>query len=187
MPEKEDEHTIDVLKLAKQALISNDSLKLKDLSNQKIHAVCCLQDIESITITLLLYTLSKLIERKEDLKIKSWDEFVKKINSLFDLSISALEQNNHQKYRQYMLKTKIVISSFVNLKEYIKEVLQKASVNKASKLYEHGISLGQTAQLLGISQWEFLEYAGQTSIPNTYLNDTLNIKKRAQMALEFFS
>ena len=139
MLEKEDEHAIEILKSAKQALISNDSFKLKDLSNQKIHTVCCLQDIESITLTILLYALSKLIERKDNLNIKSWDEFIKKINSLFDLSIASLEQNNHQKYRQYMLKTKIVISSSVNIKEYIKEVLQKASINKASKLYELGL------------------------------------------------
>ena len=187
MPEKEDEHTIEILESTKKALISNDSLKLKDLSNQKIHTVCCLQDIESITLTILLYTLSKLIERRDNLKIKSWDSFVKKINSLFDLSISALKQDDHKRFRQYILKAKITISSSVNLKEYIKEVLQKASINKASRLYEHGLSLGQTAQLLGISQWELLEYTGQTTVNNMIFNETVSIKKRAQMALEFFS
>jgi predicted transcriptional regulator len=73
------------------------------------------------------------------------------------------------------------------MKPYIQEVLRKASINKASKIYEHGISLGQTAQLLGITQWELSEYSGQTNVSDNDYNKTLDIKKRAKMALEFFS
>jgi predicted transcriptional regulator len=81
---------------------------------------------------------------------------------------------------------KTLSSLSVNLKPYIEEVMRKASINKASKIYEHGISLGQTANLLGISQWELSEYTGQTSIADTNYNNTINTKKRAQMAMEFF-
>lgn len=187
MEEKEAQHTIQLLESAMQALLSNNSSKLKELSNQKIHTACCIQDIESITITILLYSLSKLIERKEGLNIKNWDLFVKRFNSVIFLSIKAIKDDNAPKYREYILKAKKTIESLsVNLKPYIKEVLQNASINKASKLYEHGLSLGQTASLLGITQWELLEYTGQR-IQDSGLSETLEVKKRAKMALEFFS
>ena len=186
MEEKEAEHTINILKTAKQALAENNSFKLKELSNQKVHTASESQDIASITLIIILYSLSKIIERKDKLKIKNWDLFVKRFNSIIDLAIKFLKENNSALYQKYILSAKKTIESISpNLKTYVKEVLQKASINKASKLYEHGLSLGQTAKLLGLTQWELLEYTGQTT-PESSLPETLEVKKRAQMALEFF-
>ena len=39
MEKKEIEYTINVLKTAEQALLSNNSFKLKELSDQKIHTL----------------------------------------------------------------------------------------------------------------------------------------------------
>ena len=75
----------------------------------------------------------------------------------------------------------------INLKPYIEEVLRKASINKASKIYEHGLSMGKTAKLLGISEWELAEYTGQTRMADLPQNVTMGEKERAKMALEFFS
>ena len=99
-----------------------------------------------------------------------------------------MEEKKEDKYIEYLERIRKTISSIsISLKPYIEEVLRKASINKASKMYEHGISLGQTAKLLGVTQWELTEYAGQTKISDDYYNSTLDIKRRAQMALEFFS
>ena len=87
MEEKEVQHTISILKEAKKALGSDNSFKLLELSNQKIHSAACVQDIESITLTIIIYSLGKLIERRSSLKIKNWNNFVRKLNSLADLAI----------------------------------------------------------------------------------------------------
>jgi len=185
---EEVEHVISILKEIKQSLKEEDSVKLKELSNQTIHAASIQQHTDSITLAILIYTLSKLLERKESLKVKNWDSFIKKINSFITLAISALEEKKEDKYIEYLERIRKTISSIsISLKPYIEEVLRKASINKASKMYEHGISLGQTAKLLGVTQWELTEYAGQTKISDDYYNSTLDIKRRAQMALEFFS
>jgi len=187
MEKKEAEYTINVLKTAEQALLSNDSFKLKELSDQKIHTASSLQDITSIALIIILYSLSKLVERKDRLKIRNWNKFVKKFNFNIDLAVKALEQNDYLKYQESILRAKKAMESISpNLKNYIKEVLQKASINKAYRLYEHGLSLGQTAKLLGLTQWELLDYTGQTT-PDSSLPQTLEVKKRAQMALEFLS
>ena len=101
--------------------------------------------------------------------------------------MKALEQNDYPKYQESILRAKKAMESISpNLKNYIREVLQKAAINKAYRLYEHGLSLGQTAKLLGLTQWELLDYTGQTT-PDSSLPQTLEVKKRAQMALEFLS
>ena len=88
---------------------------------------------------------------------------------------------------QILKKTKNEITNLsISLKPYIHEVLRKASINKASKIHEHGISLGQTANLLGITQWELSEYVGRKEITDRKYSQTINTRVRAKMAMEFF-
>jgi len=186
--EEETKHLIDVLEATKKALIEEDVLKLKDLSNQTIHTSSTEQQRGEILVLIINYTLEKLIERKATLKIKNWNTIAKRINSYLDLAVLALKQEKFDKFEEYLVNIRKTIESIsINLKPYIKEVLRKASVNKASKIYEHGISMEQTAHLLGVTQWELSEYTGQTAIGDIKQNLTIDVKKRAQRALEFFS
>lgn len=185
---EEVEHVINVLEQVREALAHEDVIKLKELSNQTIHSASTFQDTGSITIAVILYALSKLIERKDTLKIKDWANFIRKIDSQFLLAVKALQEDKVDKYEKYMeMARKSITSTALNIKPYIQEVLRKASINKASKIYEHGISLGQTAEILGVSEWELSEYAGQTKVADTSYNITLSIEKRAKMAMEFFA
>ena len=185
---EEVEHLITVLESTKQALQENNLLALKDLSNQTIHCAATIQDEGSITIAVLVYSLSKLIERKDHMNIKNWDQFSKKIKSFLSLAVLALEEKKFDKYIDYLgnaRKSLNTVSS--NLKPFIQEVIRKAAINKASQIYKHGISLEKTANLLGITQWELAEYTGQTKVAETNYNITIDVKKRAKIALEFFS
>ena len=185
---EEASHVINVLEQTKEALMQEDVIKLRELSNQTIHAASVLQDTSSITIAVIVYALSKVIERKNTLKIKNWKVFMNKIEAQFSLAIKALKEDKIDKYEKYIEMTRKSISSTsLNIKPYIQDVLRKASINKASKIYEHGVSLGQTASVLGITEWELSEYSGQTRVADTGFNITLDTAKRAKMAMEFFS
>ena len=72
------------------------------------------------------------------------------------------------------------------LKIFIKDVFRRATINKASRIYEHGISMEKTASLLGITMFELAEYAGQTGIPDVPENKTLSVKTRIKLAMEMF-
>jgi hypothetical protein len=188
LPKEEIEHQISVLQKTKQALSNKNLFLLKELSNQTINTAAAHQDSASVTIAVIIYTLSKLVEREDYKKISSWDKFVKKFNSILNLAIKALNDEKDEAYGKYINKARQVIESqSIALKPYILDVLKKASINKASKIYEHGVSLEQTSRLLGITQWELSDYIGGKDLADIKQNQTLNIKQRAKMALEFFS
>lgn len=42
----------------------------------------------------------------------------------------------------------------------------------------------QAASILGVSQWELMEYIGKTSIPETF--ERLNLKQRISIARKIF-
>jgi len=181
-------HIIEVIQETKKSLAGYDSIKLRELSNQTIHNASAHQDVGCITLAVLIYTLSKLVERQDYKRIKNWDNFVKKFCSFLSLAVISLKEDNEKKYIDYLERARKTFNSFsVNLKPYIQEVLRKSSINKASKIYEHGISMGRTAKILGITQWELSEYTGQRAIDDNPYNETIDVVKRAQIALEFFS
>lgn len=180
-------HLIEVIEQTNRSLYEYDSNKLRELSNQTIHQASAHQDEGCITLAVLIYTLSKLIERQDHGRMKNWDKFVKKFSSFLNLAVKALKDDNEERYKDYLESARKALSTIsVSAKPYIQEVLRKASINKASKIYEHGISLGRTAKMLGVTQWELGEYTGQKQIVDNPYNETLSVKKRASMALEFF-
>jgi hypothetical protein len=182
---EEANHIVEILGQAQQALKQQNALALKEISNQTVHCSSCFQDPGTTTMAVVIYTLSKLIERPDTLKIKRWPEATKKIQSYFTLAQQAVRTKKDSQFEAYMQRIRTTLTSLsVNLKPYMQDLLQKASVNKAGKIYEHGISMGKTAQLLGISQWELSDYVSQKDDP---YHATINTRTRAQTALEFFA
>jgi hypothetical protein len=186
-PKKECVHIVNVLEESKTALQNLSPLKLRHLSNQTIHDSCTFQDKGTITIAVLLYALSKIIERSDYKRFHSWDKFVKKFLSIIDLSIIAIKEKKFKEYEKYIIKArKTLESESISLKPYIKDILNNAALNKASKLHEHGLSQEQTANLLEISHWDITNYIGG-KIKDEKHSLTINTKQRAKEALEFFT
>ena len=184
---KEMQHIVSVLKETKIALKEANSLALQQLSDQTIHSATIQQHTDFITLAVLIYALNKLVAHRDKIKIKRWDALVLKLNSEIDKSIAELENRDVEEFARHLEHIKdLVIDFSPSAKQDIQEVLRKAAVNKATRIYEHGISLHQTANLLGITQWELADYVGQRNIFDNPLNVTIEVKKRAKMAEDFF-
>lgn len=180
-------HVIDILTRARFALEKEDTKELRVLSDQTIHSSSVYQHTDYILVATIIYTLSKLVERKDKLNLNNWQQFIKEINNLLSLAISSLQQNKQSQFIKFLSKTKRYLeNSSPNLKPMIDELLRKASINKASKIYEHGISLAKTTKLLGVSPWELSEYIGEKDSLQTKLNKTIDARIRAEMAMRFF-
>jgi hypothetical protein len=185
----ESENIIDILQKAQKAIKNEDIIQIKDLSNRTIHSVSIYQDADNINIAIILYALSKLLERKKYQDFSGWSKFEKAYISSLENALIALRKNDIEAYRDQINRIKDTIKSLSgNLKTYIEEVFRKASINKGSKIYEHGISMEKTAKILGISQWELSQYIGATNqgVADMNLTYTKDIKQRLKDAEEIF-
>jgi len=183
----EHDHILKVLEETKNAIVKEDALTLKELSNQTIHRASINQDPNSIAIAVVVYSLGKIFEREKYKKLPGWTRFYTTIMSSLTNSIKDLKQNNDKKFGiDFELIREAINKLSGKLKKYIQEVFRHAQINKASRIYEHGISMEQTSKLLGISMFELAEYAGQTGISDVPISKTMDVKSRIKLAREMF-
>jgi len=181
-------HILQVIKQTKKAILDKNSYKLKQLSNKTIHSASIHQDATNIGIAVIIHSLSKIIERENYKKYSGLQKFLKHIEDHLNKSISYLQQNKDDEFQRELAEIRLDISKLSGrIKEHIQDVFKRASINKASRIYEHGISMEKTAKLLGVTIWELAEYSGQTGISDVNLNITIPIKQRIKFAMDLFS
>ncbi|MGC9309121.1 MAG: hypothetical protein ACP5D2_00305 [Candidatus Nanoarchaeia archaeon] len=184
---KEVDNILRILKETRQAIEEKDSYKIKKLSNQTIHAATISQDADNIIVAVLVYSISKIVEREQYKDMKGWKQFYQSLINNLDLAISSLKANNIEKCRQALGKIREAVNQISSdLGIYIEQVFRKAQINKAARIYEHGLSAGRTANLLGISLWELAGYIGNSSVSEIKKVTGIPVKKRIKYAEDFF-
>ncbi|MBI2541500.1 hypothetical protein HYV80_02215 [Candidatus Woesearchaeota archaeon] len=167
----------EILKVREDA----DIIEIKTLSNNVIHNASVFQDEDSISVAILIYALSKIIERNQ----KGLD--YGKIASMLNSCIYNLNSGQDDMFRRSIksffgfIRT---IDGKINL--YINEVINQAQIKKGCKLCEHGISIARSAEILGISQWELMHYIGKTTYIDSF-SEPVNVSKRLKIARGLFS
>lgn len=158
-----------------------DIIELKELSNHTIHNASVFQDEDSVSIAILIYSLSKVIERKfGEIDFNS-------VLSLLTSAAGSLVKDDIGEYRKAIKKLFSLISKIDSrLKLYIGEVIRQAQIKKGSQLYKHGISLARAAEILGISQWELMNYVGHTKITDAAA-EAVDVKSRLNFARRLFA
>jgi hypothetical protein len=184
---EESENILRVLKAVKKALKNKNYVKIKNLSETVIHQSSIEQNPNIISVAVIIYSLSKLIERESYKSYKNWENFYRAYIRGIENMINALEKNNINDFKEEINQIiKLIQNLSGNLKIYIGEVFRKAKINKASRVYEQGISMEKTAKILGISLWELAEYSGRTRIGDMDLSITMPIKNRIKIVQEVF-
>jgi len=172
------EDLINIIISALTALEKKDSIELREISNNTIHNASIFQDKDSISIAVIMYALSKIIDRMAKIE----PEVIEKLTWARD----SLKNDDFNAYARNIKELMEVISNFdTKLNLYIQKVINEAEIKKGSKLYEHGISLAQTAELLGVSQWELMKYIGQTKIADKF-EDEVQVKDRLEHTRRLF-
>ena len=154
-----------------------DVVELKELSNHTIHNASIFQDRDSILIAIVIYSLAKLIARKLDPN-----------ESLIQLknALTGLRNDDYILFRQHVENLlKQISEQDIKLKEHIDEVIKQAEIQKGSTIYAHGISIAVASELLGISQWELMQYIGNTM--NYEPEPKMNTKKRMKYTKKLFA
>jgi len=184
---KEVDNVLRILRETKKFIEEDNSHEMKALSNQTIHAATISQDPDNIIVAVLVYSLGKVWERDHYRKMEGWEEFYSAVIKNLDLAANCLEKGTVDNCRVYLGKIRNSINKLSgDLGRYIKDVFRKAEINKAFKLYEHGISSEQTAKLLSVSLWDLASYIGQSSIGDAKIAISMPIAKRVKIAEDIF-
>ena len=176
-----------ILEETRKAIEIENFAEIKALSNQTINTASLTQDPDNVAVAVIVYSLSKILERPKYRELPGWNSFYKIIIDSLNNSIKYLNKDDLVNFRKSFERIRQVINKLSGkLKDYIHEVLRKAEINKASKIYEHGISMEQTAKLLGITMFELANYVGQTDVGEILENQTIDVTSRIKLAEEMF-
>ena len=172
------EDIITVLENAKKAILNKDPYALQEESNHIIHCTAVYQHPEAIQTAVIVYALGKILERGQGIS--------KEILGYMDKAIQFIKADNMRGFNNEMKALLTAIATVdENLSKYMQHVLTEARIKKGSRIYEHGISLRQTAAIFGLSQWELMKYIGKTRM-SEYVATTIPIKKRIDFARHLF-
>lgn len=140
-----------------------DVIELRNLSDSTIENASIFQDQDSISIGVLVYALAKVIERdfqNQNIYKKVFDKILEARNSL--------RKDDVDNYRLCIKEIFSMINKVDSrLKMFIELVLNKARVQRGSKLFAQGISMARVADMMNISRWELMSYVGKTRIIDT--------------------
>ena len=185
---KEINNILQILKETKRFIKEENFYELKNLSNNTIHTATISQDPDNIIVAVLIYSLAKVYGRENYKTMEGWTEIDKAITTNLNLTIQALEKEDVEKARLHLGKIRNSLNeSSGDLSRYVKDVFRKAEINKAFKLYEHGISSEQTAELLGVSLWDLSSYIGQSTISESKAAISMPAKQRIKIAEDIFA
>jgi len=180
-------NVLNILQAAKNLVEQDNAQDLKTLSNQTVHSATISQDGDDVVVAVLIYSLGKIMERDHYREMEGWTAFYESVTKNLGLAIKALEKDDVDSMRVYLGKIRNSLNEISgDLSRYIKDVFKKAEINKAFKLYEHGLSTEKTAELLGVSLWDMASYIGQSHIGDAKIAITMPAKDRVKIAEDMF-
>ncbi|MBI5073113.1 hypothetical protein HZA99_04805 [Candidatus Woesearchaeota archaeon] len=173
------EDIISVLNNGIQAILKGDLGMLREESDHIIHCSAIFQRQESIQTAVVIYALAKILERGKTIDAKVLDAMRK--------AISFMQADNLRGFNTEIHTLFEMINTVDNqLSNYMQHVVTEAQIKKGSRIYEHGISLGQTAEIFGLSQWELMKYVGKTRVSEESV-ETIPVQQRMAFMRRLFS
>ena len=128
----------------------------QELSNDAIQFVALHKDLDMISVSVLLYSLYKTQTCLSN-KQKEFTEIIAK-------TLTALQTKKFGIYNRNMRSLFLIMRECnAAVKHHLYDVLHAARIKKGSTLHESGLSIGQAAGLMGLSNWDLQSYAALTS------------------------
>jgi hypothetical protein len=114
------------------------------------------------------------------------EENYKDLIAELEFARNHLQQGNFARYNKSVKSLfKIVRSANASVKTHLQDVMDAARIKKGAVLLQKGLSLGQAAGLMGLSNWDLQQYAGRTKVMDSHYV-SVSAKKRLELALKLF-
>lgn len=169
---------IHILQETLAALKQQNTKLLREVSNHITHCASIFQNSEAIKTAIVIYALFKIQDRGIVIN-----------DGITDLLQEGLVQVKNDNNKSYLNTLENIFKKISKLDEkldlYMQQVINEAKIKKGMKLYQHGISLAQTAELAGTTLWDLMDYMGKTKL-NENVKDNVDVKRRLNYARELF-
>ncbi len=158
---------------------SKDIEELKTLSDHSIEDIAVQKDLELVSVTVLLYSIYKVVSCMEE---KNYDQLLQELQN----AKISLEQRNLGKYNGSIKKLyELIRKCNAQVKEHLNDVMHAARIKKGATLLQRGLSIGQAAGLMGLSNWELQQYAGKSTALDQH-TEKIPAQNRMKKALQLF-
>ena len=175
------------LEKLRNAFRRKNSSALKKISNRAIEQAAMTEDADLVNISLISYALYKLVSKPHILKTEQWKKFVEDVDE--DLG-EAMQLKEEGKPIKGILENDIIrdISEIDSaLGNYARDIIGKARVKQASRIYAMGLSLDKAISLTDADRFQLLQYIGSTVIhdrPYTKTKSVIDRYKKTKEILE---
>ena len=158
---------------------SKDVEELQALSDHGIEDVAVHKNLDLVSVTVLIYSLYKIIT---SIPIKDYQLIVEELQK----AKSSLNKNQLGKYNSSIKNLfQLVRKSNAKVKVHLQDVMEAAKIKKSAVLFEKGLSIGQAAGLMGLSNWDLQTYTGKTTSLELH-EESVPGEKRMATALKIF-
>ena len=135
----------------------SDVEQLRVLSDHAIEHVAMYKDLDVISVTVLIYSIYKSFSCIGD---KDYVALLKELGK----AKSSLQNSQFGQYnRSIKALYEIVRRCSSKTKEHLQDVMHAARIKKGTALLTKGLSIGQAAGLMGLSNWDLQQYAAKTT------------------------
>jgi hypothetical protein len=155
-----------------------DAEELKNLSDHSVEDLAVYKDIDLISVTVMIYSLYKVVI---SLSPANYDKILKQLI----IARRELQNESFGEYNRSLKRIYNLLREGGGIKEHLQDVMQAARIKKGTVLLSKGLSIGQAAGLMGLSNWDLQEYASKTPVLEEPL-DMVSTKKRMERAMELF-
>jgi len=177
---------LDILRDSIKAIKRDNIVELRELSDHTLHSSTIYQEEDSNAVAVVIYSLFKIYEKQKFQTYEGWQFFNADVLKQLEAAYNGLITANTAQYRISVKNIFGLISKFEKaFGIFITEVVEQTKVKKGSKLIEHGLSVGRTAEMLGISRWDLMEYLGITNFAEMQPR-TISVKERLKTAERLF-
>lgn len=160
---------------------------LHAISDHTLHTITIYQDRDVIDVAVAIYALDKILEKEKYAKHPKIRVFTKTILLLLRDAQNNLQKNDYISFAGVVKELLENIQDFSkSIKFYIDDVLHFARIKKGTKLYEHGLSLGKAAELVGVAKWDLMPAIGETAIHEKPVAPREANKKRLALVEKIF-
>ncbi len=157
----------------------DEAEELKKISDQAVEHVALHKDLDLISVTVLVYSVYKVIQ---SMRAEDFQELLQQLTA----AKTALQNLNFGVYNRSIRRCyEIVKSSNAEVKLHLQDIMQAARIKKGTALLERGLSIGQAAGLMGLSNWDLQQYAGKTTALEPD-RQAVPAVKRLQLAYKLF-